>query len=214
MKAKAARAASAIAILAKSGTLVNVTARETIFHQGERVRSIYFIRKGIVMLTAKTKHRRRAVISLVPAGSFLNEGCLLGHGASLSTATTVSPCSIIEIKQREMARMLREESVVSKFFWSALLAHIIRLAEDLHDLLVSNCEERLASTLTRLAQMSPGFSRTGDVPWLDQQTLADAVGTTRNRVSFFMNRFRRRGFISYKRDMRIKKPLDRAVSHS
>lgn len=207
MKPKAVSAASAIAIMARSGTLANIPAKEGIFHQREHARSVYFIRKGVVMLAMKRKGRRRAVISLVPSGSFLNECCLLGHEFCLCTATTVTPCSIVEIQKREMARLLRDEPFVSEFFLSALLAHMIRSADDVHELLVCTSEQRLAGTLTRLARMSESPSPAGSVPWMDQQSLADAVGTTRGRVNFFMNRFRELGFISYKRKVRIKKSL-------
>ncbi len=206
MKARAVSTASAIAIMARAGTLANIPARQSIFHQGDRARAVYFIRKGIVMVAQKGK-RRRAVISLVSSGSFLNEYCLLGHETCLWTATTITACSVVEIRQREFTRMLREEPVVSELFQSALLSHIIHLAEDLRELLVSTSEQRLAGTLTRLAQLSSGSRRTGQVPWIDQQSLADVVGTTRSRINFFMNRFRRCGFISYKRDVRIRKSL-------
>ena len=207
MKVTSGQAASASRLMCEAGKLLNVPLNEIIYGQGAPAQSIFFIQKGIVMLTVKAKNRRRVVIAILPAGSFFSEPCLNDHRKYLSTATAITACSIIAIKKKVMARLLLDEATVSSFYQTNLLASMIRYRDDFHDLLVNTSEQRLARALLRMAHMRPGPGHVGHIPNLDQQILADMVGTTRSRVNFFMNRFRKQGFISYNGGLRVNNSL-------
>jgi CRP-like cAMP-binding protein len=207
MKVTNGQAASANGLMCEAGKLLHVPLNEIIYKQGAPAQSIYFIQKGFVMLTVKAKNRRRVVIAILPAGNFFSEPCLNDHRKYLSTATAITPCSIIAIKKKVMARLLIDEATVSSFYQTNLLASMIRYRDDFHDLLINTSEQRLARVLLRMAHMRPGPRHVGHIPNFDQQILADMVGTTRSRVNFFMNRFRKQGFISYNGDLRVNHSL-------
>ena len=207
MKVANGHGASAIGLMCEAGKLLKVPLDKIIYDQGAPAQSIYFIQKGFVMLTVKAKNRRRVVIAILPAGSFFSEPCLNDHRKYLSTATAITACSIIAIKKKVMARLLLDEATVSSFYQTNLLASMIRYRDDFHDLLINTSEQRLARALLRMAHMRPGPGHVGHIPNLDQQILADMVGTTRSRVNFFMNRFRKQGFISYNGGLRVNNSL-------
>jgi CRP/FNR family transcriptional regulator, cyclic AMP receptor protein len=206
MRAIDIQAASANGIMEEAGTLRRVEADGIIYAQGAPAQSVFFIQKGIVMLTVRARNRRRAVIAILPAGSFFSEPCLNDHRKHLSTATAITACSIIVIKKNVMARMLRKEATVSSFFRTSLLTSMIQLRDDFHDMLVSTSEQRLARALLHMAQMHPPH-QFGHIPIVNQQILAEMVGTTRSRVNFFMNRFRKRGLISYNGYLHVRNAL-------
>ncbi|HXQ97174.1 MAG TPA: Crp/Fnr family transcriptional regulator [Candidatus Limnocylindrales bacterium] len=206
MRAIDIQAASANGILEEAGTLRRVAADGIIYTQGAPAQSVFFIQKGIVMLTVRARNRRRAVIAILSAGSFFSEPCLNDHRKHLSTATAITATSIIVIKKNVMARMLVKEASVSSFFWTSLLTSMIQLRDDFHDMLVSTSEQRLARALLHMAQMHPPH-QVAHIPIVNQQILAEMVGTTRSRVNFFMNRFRKRGLISYNGYLHVKNAL-------
>lgn len=200
------QAASANGILEEAGTLRRVAADGIIYAQGAPAQSVFFIQKGIVMLTVRARNRRRAVIAILSAGNFFSEPCLNDHRKHLSTATAITACSITVIKKNVMARILLKEATVSSFFQASLLTSMIRLRDDFHDMLVSTSEQRLARALLHMARLHPPH-QAGHIPIVNQQILAEMVGTTRSRVNFFMNRFRKRGLISYNGYLHVKNAL-------
>jgi CRP/FNR family cyclic AMP-dependent transcriptional regulator len=185
-------------LLAGAGVTSQYQEKRTIYPQGAANQTIFYIKKGMVMLTVRSKHRRPAVVAVLGAGHFFNELCLLGHSRSsrsLSTATTITSCSIIAIEKEEMIRILRRGNGVSAFFISSLLSSTLRFREDLVDVLVNSSKQRLARALLRLAHLGGKGRRMARVPRISQQALAEMIGTTRSRVNLFINQFRKRGFI-------------------
>jgi CRP/FNR family cyclic AMP-dependent transcriptional regulator len=187
--------AHAKALLAGAGTTSQYPEKEAVSLQGAAADTIFYVREGIVMLSVRSKGRRSAVVAIVGAGNFFNEFCVLGQARCSSTATAITPSAILAIKSETMLRLLRGNNDVSAFFVSCLLSSAMQIREDLVDVLVSSSEQRLARTLLRLARLCTKGQRGTRIPSISQQVLADMVGTTRSRVNFFMNRFKKRGFI-------------------
>lgn len=198
-------------LLAEAGRLSLYSERAVIFSQGATGRSIYYVQQGLVMLAVKTRGKRAAVIAVLPAGSFFNEACLLNTILHSSTATTLVPSSILAVGKDEMLRLLVAESTVSALFRTHLLTIGIRFREDFLDVLVSSVKQRLARTLLRLANISSDGPRKGHIPRISQRALAEMVGTTRSRVNFFMNEFRKSGFISYNGSIEVHSSLRKAL---
>jgi CRP/FNR family transcriptional regulator, cyclic AMP receptor protein len=177
--------------------IVQYRNKQVVFSQGDSAARIFYIQKGRVKLTVVSKNAKEAVVAILSDGDFLGEGCLAGQLLRISTATAISPCSILEIRKSAMMRVLREEQAFAERFIAHTLARNIRFEADLVDQLFNSSEKRLARTLLLLAQ----YGKTGKpetiVPKISQETLAEMVGTTRSRVSFFMNKFRKLGFIEY-----------------
>jgi CRP/FNR family cyclic AMP-dependent transcriptional regulator len=194
-------------LLAGTGTISRYQRRETIYSQGKAARKIYYIYRGIVVLTVRSKSRRPVVIGVLGSGDFFNELCLLGHPYCLSTAVTITSSSIRAIEKEEMIRILHQESAISDFFQSCLLSSIVRFREDKMDMLLSSSEQRLARMLLHLAHAGSNSRRMALLPRMSQQALAEMVGTTRSRVNFFMNRFRKRGFIHYNGGLEVRSAL-------
>ena len=187
--------------LAKAGigrTVVELATKERAFSQGERADAIFYIQKGRVRLTVVSHHGKEATIALLGAGEFLGEDCIISdHSARLATATAITPCTILRIHKVEMVRALHQEHALSDLFVAFLLTRNARIQEDLVDQLFNSSEKRLARILLLLAHFGkPGKPETM-IPKISQETLAEMIGTTRSRVSFFMNRFRKLGFIDY-----------------
>jgi len=191
-------ASSTKVLLAKAGTISPYLEKEKIYSQGAAAHAIFYIQKGMVMLTVQLKHRRPAVVAVLGPGNFFNELCLLDHSrCCMSTATAITSSLILAIEKEEMIRILRRKNEVSTFFLSSLLSSIMRSREDLVDVLVNSSEQRLARALLRLAHLGTKGRRRARIPRISQQVLAGMIGTTRPRANFFMNRFRKRGFIGY-----------------
>ncbi|HVB34378.1 MAG TPA: Crp/Fnr family transcriptional regulator [Patescibacteria group bacterium] len=184
-------------LLAGTGTISLYRERETIYSQGEAAREIYYICRGIVVLTVQSKSCRPAVVAVLGAGDFFNELCLLGQPRCLSTAVTITSTSIRAIEKEEMIRMLRHNNGLTAFFQNRLLTSTMRFREDVVDLHVNSTERRLARLLLRLARAGSNSRRMARLPAISQQALAEMVGTTRSRINLFMNRFRKGGFIHY-----------------
>jgi CRP/FNR family transcriptional regulator, cyclic AMP receptor protein len=183
-------------LLVKVGTILQYQRKKTIYSQGSAARGVYYIQKGMVMLTVQSKHRRPVIVAVLGPGSFFNEICLLDRSPCLSTARTITSSSILVITKEKMASLLLRKNVVSTFFVSSLLSSMLRFREDLADALVNSAEQRLARALLRLAHFGKG-RRIARIPKMSQQVLAEMIGTTRPRANLFMNRFRKRGFVDY-----------------
>jgi CRP/FNR family transcriptional regulator, cyclic AMP receptor protein len=189
------------AFLAKTGvgrTIIELVTNECAFSQGELADAIFYIQKGRVKLTVVSHQGKEATIALLGAGDFMGEDSIIsGHSTRMATATAITPCTILRIHKAEMVRALHQEHTLSDLFVAFLLTRNARIQEDLVDQLFNSSEKRLARILLLLAHFGkPGKPETV-IPKISQETLAEMIGTTRSRVSFFMNRFRKLGFIDY-----------------
>lgn len=170
---------------------------DAIYAQGDVADAIYFVQKGKVRLTVVSHAGKERTIGLVSEGSFFGEGSLAGQVRRTASAAAMTHCELVRVQKALMTAALRRERSLYDLFLAHLLAHHIRAEEDLVDLLFNSSERRLARILLLLAQFGKDGVPHTVVPKISQQTLADMVGTTRSRVSFFMNRFRRLGFVEY-----------------
>ncbi|HTD18078.1 MAG TPA: Crp/Fnr family transcriptional regulator [Ktedonobacteraceae bacterium] len=184
-----------------------------IFSQGDPAESVFYIQEGRVKLKVKSKQGKEAVIAILGPGEFLGEGCLIGQTVCLATAATIVPTSILRIDKKEMQRVLHEERTFSDLFVPYALSRYLRTQEDLVDQLFNSSEQRLARTLLLLAHYGKEGTPETVVPEINQETLAGMVGTTRSRVSFFMNKFKKLGFIDYKHGLRVHSSLLQVVLH-
>jgi CRP/FNR family cyclic AMP-dependent transcriptional regulator len=203
--------------LAKAGLgrkIVRIKPNATLFLQGSPADSVFFIQEGRAKLTVVSQAGKEATISLFSAGDFVGEESIGAvAGLRLATATTITPCAVLKIQRNEMIRVLHEEHTFSDLFLSFLLARSIRTQADLVDQLFNSSEKRLARILLLMAEFGkPGKPQTR-IPKISQETLAEMIGTTRSRVSFFMNRFREMGFIHYNGGIEVHKSLLNVVLH-
>jgi CRP/FNR family cyclic AMP-dependent transcriptional regulator len=188
------------AFLAKAGkgrTLTEHPKNYRVFLQGEPAEAIFFIQKGKVKLTVLSQQGKEAVVALLGAGDFFGEGCLAGQIRRMATATTMSECFIMRLEKPSVIRLLHEQPAFSELLLHHLLSRNIRIEEDLVDQLFNSSEKRLARVLLLLANFGKEGKPELVIPKISQETLAEIVGTTRSRVSFFMNRFRKLGFVQY-----------------
>ncbi len=184
-----------------------------IFSQGDPADNVFYIQQGRVKVKVISKQGKEAVIAILGPGEFLGEACLIGQTVCLATATTMVPSSILRIVKQEMLRVLHEERAFSDLFVPYLLSRNVRAQEDLVDQLFNSSEQRLARTLLLLANYGKEGTPETVVPKINQETLAGMVGTTRPRVSFFMNKFKKLGFIDYKDGLRVHRSLLNIVLH-
>ena len=187
--------------------------RQTIFAQGDSSDSVFYIKEGKVALTVVSEMGKEATIGILNEGAFFGEGCLTGQPLRLCSATAMTDCSVMKIDKKSMMRVLHEEQELSDLFVAYLLARNIRYEEDLVDQLFNSSEKRLARTLLLLAHFGKEGKHEVAVPKISQETLAEMVGTTRSRVSFFMNRFRKLGFIHYNGGLKVHSSLLNIVLH-
>jgi CRP/FNR family cyclic AMP-dependent transcriptional regulator len=171
--------------------------KKTIFTQGDSSDAVFYLQKGKVKLTVVSKIGKEATIGILNEGDFFGEGCLAGQALRLCSATTMTDCSVMRIEKNAMIEVLHREHAFSDVFVTHLLARNIRYEEDLVDQLFNSSEKRLARILLLLAHFGKEGKRDTVIPKISQESLAEMVGTTRSRVSFFMNRFRALGFIDY-----------------
>jgi CRP/FNR family cyclic AMP-dependent transcriptional regulator len=186
--------------LATIGTgrkLLAIPGKQTIFTQGDGADAVFYIQKGKVRLTVVSKVGKEATIGMLSEGNFFGEGALAGQVLRMGSAAAMVDCEILRIEKRAMMEALHREHTFSDMFVSYLLARNIRYEEDLVDQLFNSSEKRLARVLLLLAHFGKEGIPEAVVPKISQETLAEMVGTTRSRVSFFMNRFRKLGFIDY-----------------
>jgi len=205
------------AFLSQTGvgrTITDVKKKERIFSQGDTADAVFYIRKGRVKLSVVSGQGKEATISLLGPGSFMGEGCIAGvQGPHLSSATAITSCTVLRIERKEMMRVIHEEHGFSDVFVAYLLARNARIQEDLVDQLFNSSEKRLARALLLLANFGKEGKPERVIPKISQEMLAEMIGATRSRVSFFMNRFRELGFIEYNGSMRVHSSLLNVVLH-
>jgi CRP-like cAMP-binding protein len=180
-----------------SRTIASFLKKQTIFAQGDSSDAVFYIQKGKVKLTVVSKIGKEATIGILNEGDFFGEGCLAGQPLRLCSATAMTDCSVMKINKRSMIEVLHREHAFSDMFVKYLLTRNIRYEEDLVDQLFNSSEKRLARILLLLAQFGKEGKPQIVIPKISQESLADMIGTTRSRVSFFMNRFRKLGFVDY-----------------
>ena len=204
------------AFLAKGGagrTVSTYRKNETVFAQGDAADTIFYIQKGTVKVTVLSDQGKEAVVGILAAGQFFGEGCLSGHPVRISTTTALEECVITSITKATMLAMLQNEPKFSEFFTSYLLKRNNRIEEDLTDQLFNSSEKRLARLLLLLANYGKGDSSQRIGIHISQEMLAEMIGTTRSRVSYFMNKFRKQGFISYDGEIEVHNSLLNEVLH-
>ncbi len=178
-------------------TIVKYRARETVFSQGSPADVIFYVLKGKIKLTVLSEQGKEAVVAIHGPDQFFGEGCLTGQPRRLATAVALSDCEIMRLEKADMVRVLHEEPAFSRFFIDHLLTRTLRVEEDLVDQLFNSSERRLARTLLLLANFDKGGIPEPIIGKISQETLAGIVGTTRSRISKFMNKFRKLGLIDY-----------------
>jgi len=186
---------------------------ETIYSQGDSAKGVYYIQKGGARLSVINTGGKEAVPATLGPGDFFGEGCMAGQPISMGTATAIGVTSILFIEKKEMMRALHAEHALSDLFISHILTRNIRIEEDLIDQLFNSSEKRLARALLLLARYGKDDQPHGVLPLVSQETLAEMIGTTRSRVNFFMNKFRRLGFIKYNGGLHINTSLVSVVLH-
>ncbi len=195
-----------------SARTVRFATGAVVFAQGAQANSVFYLQEGGVKLSVLSSAGKEAVVAMLGPGDFLGEGCLAGQPLRMGTATAVMRTALLRIPKRAMVRMLHEHPAFSDRFLEHMLMRNIRIEEDLVDQLFNSSEKRLARTLLLLARY--GKEETPRVlPKLSQETLAEMVGTTRSRVNFFMNKFRKLGLIEYNGGLKVNSSLLSIVLH-
>jgi CRP/FNR family transcriptional regulator, cyclic AMP receptor protein len=186
---------------------------EIIFSQGEPAESIMYIQEGGVKITVVSETGKEAVIAILGPGDFFGEGCLAGQPIRMGNATSMTPGTVLNIDKNEMARVLHEQPELSDLFINFVLTRNMRIEEDLIDQLFNSTEKRLARTLLLLARYGKQEHPQRVLPKVSQEMLAEMVGTTRQRVNFFMNKFRKLGFVRYNGGLQVHNSLLTVVLH-
>jgi CRP/FNR family transcriptional regulator, cyclic AMP receptor protein len=206
-KARVPPAFNAQAFLDSSGIARKIAEygrNETIFSQGDDCNDVLYIQSGGVKLSVLSKTGREAVVAMLGPGDFFGEGCLAGQPVRMGSATAITPSAILLVAKDKMVRLLHKQHAMSDRFISHMLSRNIRIEEDLIDQLFNSSEKRLARTLLLLARYGKPDEPVRAVPKISQDTLAKMVGTTRSRVNFFLNKFKKLGFIEYDGDVPLK----------
>jgi CRP-like cAMP-binding protein len=178
-----------------------------IFSQGDSAGAVIYIKKGKVKVTVLSAHGKEAVVAILGADEFLGEGCLIGQPKRLATATTMTDCVTMRVDKTEILRVLQDEPAFSQMFISHILTRNARVEEDLVDQLFNSTEKRLARVLLLLANFGKEGRPEPIIAKISQETLAEMIGTTRSRVSHFMNKFRQLGFIDYNGHLEVHSSL-------
>ena len=192
-------------------TITEYKKNQNIYCQGELAEAVFYIQKGRVKLTVLSEQGKEAVVGILEAGQFFGEGCLNGHPLRIATTTALEDCTITAITKAAMIATLHDEPAFSQMFITYLLTRNSRVEEDLIDQLFNSSEKRLARLLLILAHFGKEGRPQPIAVELSQETLAEMIGTTRSRVSFFMNKFRKLGFISYNGKIEVHNSLLNAV---
>jgi len=215
-KLKQKLAFDAQAFLDSAGVARKVTEfkrAEVVYAQGDAANSVMYLQSGGVKLTVVNENGKEAVVGILGPSDFFGEGCLAGQPVRMGTATAITPSTVLLIEKKEMFKALHEEHTLSDRFIKFMLARSIRIEEDLVDQLFNSSEKRLARTLLLLARYGKEDQPHGVLPKVSQETLAEMIGTTRSRVNFFMNKFRKLGFIEYNGGLQINTSLLSVVLH-
>jgi CRP-like cAMP-binding protein len=186
---------------------------DVVYSQGDAAKSVLYLQAGSVKLSVVSEAGKEAVVAILGPGDFFGEGCLAGQSVRMGTASAITPSTVLVIEKREMFKVLHEQHDLSDRFIAFMLARNIRIEEDLIDQLFNSSEKRLARTLLLLARYGKEDQPHAILPKMSQETLADMVGTTRSRVNFFMNKFRKLGFIKYNGGLQINTSLLSVVLH-
>jgi len=202
-----------LATIGDGRKMMLVSKKKTVFVQGDDADAVFYIQKGKVRLTVVSKTGKEATIGIVNEGNFFGEGALAGQVVRMGSAAAMTDCELLRIDKKAMMTALHREHAFSDMFVAYLLARNIRYEEDLVDQLFNSSEKRLARVLLLLARFGKEGVPETVVPKISQETLAEMVGTTRSRVSFFMNRFRKLGFIHYNGGLQVHSSLLNVVLH-
>jgi CRP/FNR family cyclic AMP-dependent transcriptional regulator len=205
------------AFLAKAGvgrTVLHYSPKKVVFSQGERADAVFYIQEGRVRLSVLSKQGKEATIALLGPGDFLGEGCLASdQPLRMATATAITDCSVLRIDRKQVLRTLHSEHVFSDLFVAYLVERHNHTQADLVDQLFNSSEKRLARALLILARFGKKDRPENVIPNVSQETLAEMIGTTRSRVNFFMNKFRKLGFIHYNGGLQVHSSLLGVVLH-
>ena len=194
--------------------MVELAPKESFYSQGDPADSVFYLQKGRVKVTVVSHAGKEATITMLSSGDFVGESALAAvPGLRLSTATAISDCEALKISREEMIRVMHEQHQFSDLFMKFLLDRSMRIQADLVDQLFNSSEKRLARILLLMAELGQPSEQEMLLPKISQETLAEMVGTTRSRVSYFMNRFRKLGFIEYTDRIRVHKSLLNVVLH-
>ena len=185
----------------------------TVFAQGEPADAVFFVQKGKVKVTVVSEQGKEAVVAILGTNDFFGEGCLAGQARRISTVAAMTDSTIVRLDKAAIVRVLHEEPAFSEMFISHLLGRAIRVEADLVDQLFNSSEKRLARLLLLLANFGKEGKPEPVIAKISQETLAEMIGTTRSRVSFFMNRFRKLGFINYNGGIEVHSSLLNVVLH-
>ena len=202
--------------LAKVGagrTITEYRKNQRIFAQGDPADALFYIQKGKVKRTVVSRHGKEAILAVIGPGDFFGEGCLAGQQRRMSTAVALADCSIARVEKTAAIKVIRDQPRFSELLVSHLLSRNIRIEEDLVDLLFNSSEKRLARILLLLANFGKNGKPEPVIPKISKETLAEMVGTTRARVSFFMNKFRKLGFVTYDGGLEVHSSLLNVILH-
>lgn len=202
-----------IAKIADKNTVHEYKKKQTIFSQGDTADAVFYILNGKIKLTLISKQGKQAVLSILEKDSFLGEQCLTGMPLRLSTATAIEPATIVRIEKKTMVGLLHEEPEFSELFTFYMLSHSLRVEEDLVDHLFNSSEKRLARILLLLAHVGKDANYEHVIPKISQDTLAEMVGTTRPRISFFMKKFKKLGFVHHNDGLTVHSSLINFILH-
>lgn len=194
-------------------SLLQTRKHQLIFSQGDAANAVFYIQTGQVKLTVISQQGKEAVLAMLEPGSFFGEGCLAGQLVCMATATAVVNSTFVRIDKQAMIRVLHDEPSFSELFLAYLLSRNVRIQEDLVDQLFNSSEKRLARVLLLLAHFGKEGKSEAIIPKISQEILAEMVGTTRSRVSFFMNKFRKLGFLEYNGGVHVHSSLLSIVLH-
>lgn len=204
---------SFLANVGSGKTLLRTRKKDRIFSQGDAAEAVFYIQTGRVKLTVVSQQGKEAVVAILEVGSFFGEACLAGQLVCMATATSLESSSIVRIDKQTMIDALHSDPAFAELFLSYLLSRNIRIQEDLVDQLFNSSEKRLARLLLLLAHFGKEGKPEPVIPKISQETLAEMVGTTRSRVSFFMNKFKKMGFLEYNGGLHVHSSLLNIVLH-
>jgi CRP/FNR family cyclic AMP-dependent transcriptional regulator len=202
-----------LATIGEGRRMLAAPKKQTIYAQGDEADAVFYIQKGKVRLAVVSKSGKEATIAILHEGNFFGEGSLAGQVRRMGSAVAMTPCEILRVEKKAMMEALHREHAFSDMFVAYLLSRNIRYEEDLVDQLFNSSEKRLARILLLLARFGKDGAPEAVLPKISQETLAEMVGTTRSRVSFFMNRFRKLGFIHYNGGLQVHSSLLNIVLH-
>jgi CRP/FNR family transcriptional regulator, cyclic AMP receptor protein len=186
---------------------------QIVYSQGDTADGVFYIQSGRVKVTVVSKEGKEAVVAILPAGSFCGEECLSGHTLRIATIRALTECALLRMAKASMARALQQDQQFAELFTTYLIRRNISAQEDLADQLLNSTEKRLARLLLILASYGKEDQPTPIVPKINQETLAEMIGTSRTHVNFFMNKFRQLGFIEYNGDIKVNRSLLNMLLH-